>query len=600
VTRAVPPRVTAVRHHDEGRGDLFSGRQLPLLAIVLAVLPLVASAVALVVDIGADYHPAADQALIELRTRDVGFHPVLVGLVSLADWSHPGPALFYVLAVPYWLTGGSSIGLALGALVINGLAIVGMALVARRRGGTPLLLCTLVGCSLLVRALGPDFMRDPWIPYITVLPFGLLIFLSWSMTCGETWALPVAAAVASFLTQTHIGYVPMAIPLLAWGAVWLVVLARRGRHSDTRGRLPRPTDVARAGALATAILLVMWLPPVVDELVNEPGNIVKIEKYFREAEAGVHSPRQGYRVVAEQFGPSPEWLTGAPEFPLGVDGDPDFVEPESLHSEPIPVLLLPFGLAGLVLWRRRSSDGCRLVATISLAFAAGILAVARTIGPVFVYRLRWTWVLAMVSLVVVAWTVWTAGAIRRAKVRWLAPVFTSALVVLTAVNTVTAARAGIPEKATSSVLARLLPSVVAALPERDGDVVVRSTTFGSGPYAAGLMLYLERRGIAARSDEVGRVGFGDHRVHEEGPVRAVLTVSTNHTVDSLSARPDLRLVAYWGTLSRWERAQIAARVVALDEAHEDSTVSDVSWYVKRLKLTKQLGSAVAVFAQRST
>ena len=74
------------------------------------------SAVALVVDVGRSYVPTADYAYTELLTRDVGHHPVLTGLYSRTDWNHPGPTLFYLLALPYRLTGSASIGIHVGAL----------------------------------------------------------------------------------------------------------------------------------------------------------------------------------------------------------------------------------------------------------------------------------------------------------------------------------------------------------------------------------------------------------------------------------------------------------------------------------------------------
>ena len=220
---------------ESGKKSLDS-RTMWWLVLGLALLPLVVSAIAQAITVGNSYYPYSDWAGMELFVRDVGHHPVLVGLYSRDGWSHPGPIIFYLLAIPYRLTGSSSVGLQLGALIINGAAIVGMALVARRRGGTPLLLCTLLGVGLLVRTLGPDFVRDPWVCYVTVIPFGLMVLLSWSMACGETWALPVGAALTSYLVQTHVGYLALAVPLLVWGAgclVWLAV--RRRRSGGARG-----------------------------------------------------------------------------------------------------------------------------------------------------------------------------------------------------------------------------------------------------------------------------------------------------------------------------------------------------------------------------
>ena len=101
------------------------------LAVGLVLLPLVVSAVHVM---GGRFNGVGDYAGIELRTRYVG-HPVLLGLWSRSDSVLPGPALFYALALPYRLAGSHSNGLQLGALLINGGAVLGMAVVARRRGG---------------------------------------------------------------------------------------------------------------------------------------------------------------------------------------------------------------------------------------------------------------------------------------------------------------------------------------------------------------------------------------------------------------------------------------------------------------------------------
>ena len=110
------------------------------------------------------------------------------------------------------------------------------------------MLVTLVGCAVLMRSLGPDFLRNPWNPYITVLPFGLLVFLTWAMTSGQAWALPIGAGVASFCVQTHIGYASIALPLVVGGAISLTVLTvrRHGDSVDARKRaIPGPDSGGR-------------------------------------------------------------------------------------------------------------------------------------------------------------------------------------------------------------------------------------------------------------------------------------------------------------------------------------------------------------------
>ena len=106
---------------------------------MLALVPVGAAFVRSVV---ARWMPIGDNALVEIRSRDVFTvdHFPLLGTWSSAsraagkDLNHPGPLLFDLLAVPVKLFGGS-VGVALGVSLINAAAIVGVVLVSRRIGG---------------------------------------------------------------------------------------------------------------------------------------------------------------------------------------------------------------------------------------------------------------------------------------------------------------------------------------------------------------------------------------------------------------------------------------------------------------------------------
>ena len=52
--------------------------------------------------------PSADQAWIELQIRDIGHDPVLLGPYSRFGWFHPGPILYYLLWLPYRITGSTA------------------------------------------------------------------------------------------------------------------------------------------------------------------------------------------------------------------------------------------------------------------------------------------------------------------------------------------------------------------------------------------------------------------------------------------------------------------------------------------------------------
>ena len=570
-----------------GRG----GRRSPTspfvwVALAVALLPFVIAAVKLIVDVGGAYYPQADYAALEARTRDVTHHPVLTGLYSREGWSHPGPVLFYLMAIPYWLTGQSSMALPVTALLINGASIAGMALLARRRGGMPVFVVTLLLGGLVVRALGFDFMADPWNPFITVLPFGVLLFLCWAMLCGERWALPIGVAIASFCAQTHIGYVPLALPLVAVGAFGLVVAARRD-GVRRQGAAPARA-LAAPFAAAAAVLAVLWAPPLIEQLTNHPGNITEVVRYFTGSADQGHSIAQGLRVVGGQYGLPPEWLSGARPSNLFTS------EHAFVFEAPWPLLLVVVALAVTVLYRRRVGAALRLATVVGVASVLGVVSIWRTTGPLYAYRLRWTWVLAAAAAVVVGWAAWVlVSRARRPPRRWLAPAALVALVAVSVLNGAGAVHVDPPHLQASSVLGEIVPSVLDALPEGDGPVVIDSMSPPGSEYAGGLVLALERRGVAAQVEGFDERGWGRHRVYREGPLHARLTVAVNEDIDARQREAGVRRIAYWG-MADDERVRRVRRLAGLDAAHQAGELPPGALALRRAE-TLPAYSAVAVF-----
>lgn len=574
-------------------GSSARGR-VAAVAIGVSLLPLVVSGVALVVKVGSDYAAGSDIGLIELQTLDVGRHPVLLGPHSRYGWNHPGPALFYALALPYRLAGSHSVGLAVGALLINALAITGIALVARRVAGLPFMLVTLVGCAVLMRSLGPVFLRNPWNPYVAVLPFGLVVFLTWAMTCEEAWALPIGVGVASICVQTHVGYAPLAAPLLVWGAASLVVRAVRAKHEAADERERRYRALIRASVVAAAVLIVMWLPAIIQQLVDSPGNLTEVVRYFRHPSGRVHSLAQGYRVVSGQFELAPQWLTGH------LDVIPFSGEPDLLRSAPLPVLLIPLAIALLAFWRWRCSKANRLGAVLLVALIVGVFSVARIVGPAYVYLLQWTWFLGALAFIIVFWAAWTLIARHTGGIdpnhRVLLAVTLSVLVVLSGINTVSATRPGAPQDDISPALDKLGPGVEAALPKARGDVLVLSTPAANG-YQPGVVRYLERRGVRVRVDRSLERAYGKHRVHpSDARLSGAITIAADADVDERITSPYFRLVAYWGTRTPEERKTTLMRRAELQAAYETGKLSFKAFAHKQAGLP--LGSAVGIFMTR--
>jgi hypothetical protein len=517
--------------------------------IGLTLLPFAASAIRLVAGAGSGYHPYADQGTIESLVRDVGRHWLLLGPFSRFGWFHPGPALYYLLAVPYRLTGSSSGSLAFAALCINALAVLGVTLIARRRGGLPLLLLTAVFVLLLMRTLGAQFLRDPWNPYVTVLPFLLLLFAAWSIACGDRWAIPLAAGVGSFVVQTHVGYALMVTVAVVAGVVGLA-FTERTRQEPRRNPSWWPT----LGATG-AVLVVFWLPVAVQQITKNPGNVSQLVDFF-----GNHGREQRYEdawhVLALQLGVWPDWLRGAST--PSVIGTIDFAA-----ALPIPLGLLSLIGATVLAWRSRARSAFLLDGIVLVVLAASFVAITRIVGGVLTYLVKWTWTLGTITWIAIAWScvaAWQARArdrdraVESSRSPSTAHIAICVLVVAFAavvvVDTVSAARAGTPEPVASASMAKLGDAAFAALPDRPGVVEVRVRGHEGAYWAsAGVADVLEHHGADVRVGPELEFAYGPQRLVGDDPVRAVVLVADKGEVANVRALSGYREVARDGGVS---------------------------------------------------
>jgi hypothetical protein len=553
-------------------------------ALGLVVLPLVVSAVYL--RLWQDgYRAAGDMALTELQTRDVGHNWIELGPYSRDGWSHPGPALFYALAPLYRLLGSVDINLSVAALAINAAAVAGMALLARRRGGVPLMLITLVALALTLRSLGPDHTRIAWNPWITVLSFGLLVFLTWALACGERWALPAAAVVAGAAAQTHVGYVALALPLVVLGVVWLVAATPGG----SRRRLLVPA------VAALAAVAVMWSPPLLEQASNDPGNLRHSASWFREggpAGEGPNTLTTGWNtVVTSQWSVPPEWAFGTREVAYTA-------ELASKYDPRPPVLLAAVAVAAWYLIRRRVPGAVQLVAVWAAATVVAVVATARTVGGLYAYRMDFTLVLGMVGGIIVAWSGWTALEAWRPSPTRLRPVLgavaLAAVGALAVVSSVAHVRAGEPASHDAGMVRTLVPRVVDGLPPGEGDVVVAGGSFGGVVYRSAVVLGLEKAGVDAYLPE-GVTDAGRQRMFGgDDPVRARLVVAADLEVATFTDE-GLELIAYAGTLPLDELMDRAPATRELEAARDQGDASDFEDGDEIREATIPDGSAVGVF-----
>jgi hypothetical protein len=499
-------------------------------AIGLALVPFVVSAIALLLRVGGDYHPSADQALIELQIRDIGHHAVLLGPYSRFGWFHPGPILYYLLWLPYRLAGSNSLSLCFAALTVNAATVAGIALVARRRGGLPLVLLTLFLVGLLTSSLGAQFFRDVWNPSITVLPFVLLLLLAWSMSCGEAWALPVTAGVGTFLVQTHVSYGFVTAAAIAAGLVGAAITGWR-RRSDAHHPDPQREGVGRSWlrmAVVTGLVLtVLWLPVVLQQITREPGNLGELLRFFRD-HGREHSYADAWHVLASQLSVWPDWLRGSVVRNI-FSGAIDLS-----GGTPLAIGALVLVAAAVATWRR-AKDAFRLDVIVGVVVVAGFVSVTRIVGEIFPYLVIWTWALGMLAWLAIGWSAvrwWQEHASRderreERRDHTVAAValglMVAGLLVVTVVNTVDAARAGNLDAIGSGWVDGLSRKVRAELPAGDGVVEIR-TIGGAGSVwvGAGVADELEHHGVETRVAPDLGFAYGSDRVLGDEHVRLVV------------------------------------------------------------------------------
>ena len=546
----------AERHESlRRRAGIFFG----LLVIAVTSWPMLKAGLAALDE---QWRPTGDWAVLNLRVEDVGRLTPFVGPYSRFGWNHPGPLLYWVLAVPYHLLGGRPVALLAATGLVNAAAVAATLAVAWRRGGLPLLVASGAAIGLLSQAIGPALLRDPWNPYVTILPLALFAFLAWSVAEGDQWMWPAAIAVGSFLVQSHVGYAVMVGAV--GGAAAFIAWRRRG----TVPLLPSTRRSRRALiALTAGILVVGWAPVLIDEVAGT-GNLTDIARYFLSSDeapagAGVAIGQAARHLTV----PDAPWL-GAKE-PNGDDG--------AILGGDTGALLVPllaFGLALLAAANARQWSAVRFQGLVGVLAVSGLVATSRITGPVFAYLVRWWWVIACLWWLS---TLWSAGvalthwariprAARRA-LPWLAVPVLTIVVLSTSLHTAGAANdAATPDPSATAVLGHLLDPTVEAL-RGQGPVLVVATGSVWGTTADAVRHELEHNGIEVAAPPRDAFRFGEERsTNQRTPVATVWVVSADAATEWTFHPGDVTRLASWDPLELDQRlAYLADEAVLRDQ-----------------------------------
>lgn len=472
----------------------------PVVAVTALLLaPLAAAAAWLYVH--DRFAPLFDLALTELRVRDVGtMHTPLVGLPGRlgrsGSASHPGPLSFYLLAPTYRLLGGSFWALRVAGLALHALAIGSSLVLARRRAGT----LGMVGLGVIIAVLEMGFglllFSEPWNPNLPVLWFLVFLLSVWSVCADDPWLLPAAALAGSFCAQTHIPYLAICggitpFVLGALGLSW-----KQARQLGASG-----ADHSRSILLALILVVLVWSPPVIDQLRHPPGNLWQLVDYFSKPPSNMVGLAGAVRTVVARL--------DAWHLVVAAAREPGILSQSALDARQ-PTL--EGGLVVLALWavsamtaRRAGGHELRsLNYVIAVSLGVEVLAVSRIIGAPWHYLLYSCWVTGGVLLFAMAWgylaLLSAHHELSEATALGISLVAIAALAIRVSLG-VSGAGAGSP--VASSQLANLASATVTAIHKRGTDkaggtyLVTWYDPIYGGAQGIGLLDELERSGLRA-------------------------------------------------------------------------------------------------------
>jgi hypothetical protein len=495
------------------------------------------------------WYPILDLAQTELRVRDVGTrHTPLVGLAGRIEsqglrGSHPGPLSFYGLRPVYTLLGERPWGLQVATATVHLAAMAAALWIAARRGGVRLMVAMGAVLAVLGHLYGATTLTEAWNPYLPIMWWLVFVLAAWSVLCDDLAMLPVAVFAGSWCLQTHISYLGLVAGLGAALAVVVAVAAwRRRRDRDARRRL--------AGWVAAALGLgvVLWLPPLYDQVRHDPGNLSIVVDNFRHPTDTVIGPGRGLRLVAAHLD---LWhLRGAS------------IEQAGAAWAGYALVAAWLVSVAVAAGRRANPALLRLDAVLGLVLVLNLVSASRIFGTVWFYLTLWSWVTATLMVLAIGWTVAAVappGARRAAP--WLAGAVAVAFAALFVAD---AARVDVPSAAESHVLGRLARPTVAALAApgapgggRDGHYrVTWVDPVSLGAAGEGLILELERRGFDARGTATEEEALGAHRVIAPRDATGEIHIAVGNDIARWRrAHPESRQVAYVDPRTPAERAR---------------------------------------------
>jgi hypothetical protein len=383
-----------------------SGPWLTVVAFLVVAVPFLVALARLLVGPSAHLTLPDDLALIDLHARRALAWKQQLGVFDHNNWNHPGPTYFYWLALVYRVLGSGTRSLFVGATLLNGLSAVACVAVVRRRSSPGRALWAAVWICLLgivLAAAGPvsttysesvlGALVSPWNPTVVLFPLLLVILLCAGVIDRSGVSLVGALLAASFVVQTDIATLPVAAVLVSVsGGVWMVALLRaRQRPGAVRAVRSRwGMGLVVAGLVG---LVSMWLPPLIQQFSNHPGNLTLIWHFFNVPHPGQSLSGSLWSVAAA----GAVVVVGPGEVMGSILGG---TPAHSALAVAVSSVTLAASAATVVLAaRHRNRFAVGIGVLVLFGWASSVVAVSHVVGFIFGYLVLWVAVLPVAALI---------------------------------------------------------------------------------------------------------------------------------------------------------------------------------------------------------
>jgi hypothetical protein len=479
--------------------------------------------------VGRPWVLTGDFSFTEFLVRAIPTHPPLIGVTGrIVDaGSHPGPSMAYLLWPGYRLFGSNAFALAVSAAVLHIAAIVGVVVLARRLGGPNVAAAIGGSLSVLVVSLAPRFFLEPWNVWIPVFAFALFLVLVWGLVLERLELLPWAVAIGSHCMQSHVSYAVMVGGLLGLVTVWLGWCWWRTDRLD--GRRP-----LRWLTVSVVTLVVVWLPPVIDQLRPGEGNLRKLYREFSNPAEPFIGVRAALKAMVGRFNLLGPWLHAPATDPRSSPNLLGFL---------LFVALIVVGV--WCAWRRRGRVELALFLVLGTVTLLGAVSTMRIYGPFFEYVIRFMLPLVALWVGAALWSVIVTLQARVPSVRGRSTWIVAPLaLVVTSVGVVKAAGAEVPYARDVAITAALSRSTRATLDSSRRYQINEMDPVSIGSVGFGLALDLEHHDWHSGVGPWGAAGAMPYRVvADEHADAALWYVASKRLIDRFAAMPDAKVIA---------------------------------------------------------